>query len=125
MADPSASPEKQKIVDTMALAISTAESHNEHAMKRTGELPSAFFDFRKAADIHVIEGGLVLQKIGEAAYHQGMAALALRDAHNDLERIRAYAAFELPAPTRAGPGGVTPLGNGGGKNGRPQSAPVT
>ena len=109
---------KQKLVDTMALAISTAESVNEHAMKKSGAIPMALFNFRKGGGIHVKDGALVLEKVGEAMHYQGMAAACLRDAHADLERIRAYPDFALPEPTKGGT--VTPLGNGGGKNGWPQ-----
>ena len=105
----------QKLVDAMALAISSAESRNEFAMRCAGKAIEAFYAFRKGGDIHVQEGGRgVLEGIGEALALQGKAASALRRAHDDLERIRAYPDYKLPLPTRNR--GVTPLGNAGGKN---------
>lgn len=107
--------DKQKLVDAMAFAISRAESCNEYAMRAASKVTEAFYAFRKGGDIHVQEGGRgVLEGIGDAMAHQGQAASALRRAHDDLERIRAYKDYELPEVTRAS--GVRPLGNAGGKN---------
>lgn len=116
--------DEQKNVDQMALAISTAESYVQETLRKTLKVMDAFYAFRKNAlggdGIHVMEGALLAKSVGEAAMHLGLAAEALGIGHGDLERIRDH--FKMPLPTRTR--GISTLGNGGGKNGKPQNPPV-